>query len=147
MATELLIDSETGNIRVGDLVLLKPNQEREEVATLVASFLGSVRDLGNGYEWLDLKGLTFGGQPASLSICFHGGRLEQASWSVQLPDAPMEGGWPTQEAIDGEISFVRDTLAKTWQSTRAGRRGGKCGATLILKDSWHPTASAIARSR
>ncbi len=42
-----------------------------------------------------------------------------ASWSVQLPNAPMDGGWPTREAIDAEVSFVRDVLANE-MSLRTG---------------------------
>ncbi|MGY4398325.1 hypothetical protein ACVWZA_003531 [Sphingomonas sp. UYAg733] len=112
MAAELWIDRDTGNIRIGDLALLEPNQTRGSIEPQVADFLESSRDHGNGFEWLYLRGLTFGGQPAGLSICFHDGRFEQASWNVQLPDAPTEGGWPTREAIDCELLFVRETMAR-----------------------------------
>jgi len=112
MAAELWINRDTGEIRIGDLVSLQPNQIKGSIEPLMADLLEGSRDHGNGFEWLDLRRLTFGGQPAALSICFHDGRLEQASWSVQLPDAPTEGGWPTREAIDRELSFVRETLAR-----------------------------------
>lgn len=112
MATELWIHRETGSIRVGDIAVLEPNQTKVSVGPLLADLLEGSRDHGNGFEWLYLRDLTFGGQPAKLSICFHDGHLEQASWSVQLHDAPMEGGWPTREAIDSELSFVREVLVR-----------------------------------
>lgn len=112
MAAELSIDRDTGSIRIGDVVLLESNQTKDLIEPKVATLLAGSRDHGNGYEWLDLRGLSFGGQPARLSLCFHDGRLEQASWGVRLTDAPMEGGWPTREAIDSELSFVRETLAR-----------------------------------
>ena len=111
MGTQLTIDAQTGSLSVGG-VRLQPLQSKSEVEGQTALLVKGSRDHGNGYEWLFLGGLTFGGQPASVDLCFHDGRLEQASWSVQLPDAPMEGGWPTREAIDKEVAFVRGTLAQ-----------------------------------
>lgn len=111
MAAALRIDRHTGDIRIGDIVL-HPNQTKSSIEPMVADFLEGSRDHGNGFEWLYLRGMTFGGQPAWLSICFHDGRLDQASWSVQLPDAPSEGGWPTREAIECELSFVRESLMR-----------------------------------
>lgn len=111
MEAQFTIDTQTGNLGVGD-VWLRPLQSKLEVEPQVAQLVKSSRDHGNGFEWLYLTGLTFGGQPASVGLCFHLGRLEEASWSVQLPDAPMDGGWPTREAIDREVAFVRDALAR-----------------------------------
>lgn len=112
MAHEISIDRATGSIGIGDVVLLKPHQWKDAIEPKLADMLAASRDHGNGYEWLNLRGLTFGGQPASLSICFHDDRFEQASWSVNLNDAPREAGWPTRDAIDKELSFVREALAR-----------------------------------
>jgi hypothetical protein len=112
MAAELWINRNSGDIRIGHLALLRPSQSKASIEPLVADLLEGSRDHGNGFEWLYLGGLTFGGQPAGLAICFHDGRLKQASWHVHLPDAPSQGGWPTQEAIDDELSFVRETLVR-----------------------------------
>ena len=120
MTAELWINKDTGEIRIGDHVLLQPNQAKSSIEPLVADLLEGSRDHGNGFEWLYLRGLTFGGQPAGLSVCFRDGRLEQASWSVYLPDAPTEGGWPTREAMDRELLFVRETLARE-MNIRAGK--------------------------
>lgn len=110
MAAELWINRNSGDIRIGDLVLLQPNQSKSSIVPLVADLLVGSSDHRKGFEWLSLAGVTFGGQPARISICFHDGRLKQALWSVELPDAPSQGGWPTREAIDAEIAFVRRTL-------------------------------------
>jgi hypothetical protein len=112
MAPEISIDRDTGSIRIGDVALMKPHQLKGAVEPQVANLLAGSRDQGNGYEWLNLRGLTFGGQPASLSICFHDDRFEQASWSVVLTDVPTEADWPTRDAIDSELSFVREALAR-----------------------------------
>lgn len=112
MEAKLTIDRDIGSIRIGNVAVLQAGQSKDTVALLIANFLAGSRDHGNGYEWLYLRGLTFGGQPAALSICFHDGRFEQAAWSVQLDDAPMESGWPTRDSIDSELSFVSETLAR-----------------------------------
>lgn len=111
MAPAMVIDRRTGCIRLGAEVCLKPNQAREAIEPVGAAWLKGVRDLQNGYAWLNLQGLTFGGEETGLSLCFHDGRFESAAWSVHLPGAPMEGGWPTREAIDAEIAFVCRVLA------------------------------------
>jgi hypothetical protein len=112
MDAELWINRTSGDIRIGNLALLQPSQSKGSIEPLVADLLDGSRDYGNGFEWLFLSGLTFGGQPAWLSICFHDGLLREASWNVQLPDAPTEQCWPTREAIDDELSFVRETLVR-----------------------------------
>ncbi|MBM3927437.1 MAG: hypothetical protein FJ335_03115 [Sphingomonadales bacterium] len=111
MDAQFTIDPQTGGLGVGD-VRLRPLQLKSEVESQVAQWIESSRDHGNGFQWLYLARLTFGGQPASVGLCFRVERLERASWAVQLPDAPMEGGWPTREAIDSEVAFVRDALAR-----------------------------------
>ncbi|HEX4848911.1 MAG TPA: hypothetical protein VFV30_12270 [Novosphingobium sp.] len=111
MTAAFSIDRETGHIRIGDTVVLCAGEHRATVEPQIIPWLEGSRDHGNGFAWLDLRGLTFGSQPAHLSLCFHGGLLDQASWSVRLADAEMQSGWPTRAAIDAEIAFVHRTLA------------------------------------
>ncbi|WP_155006394.1 hypothetical protein [Sphingomonas hengshuiensis] len=110
MAPSFSIDQRTGEIRIGDTVVLKSGEQRTAVEPQVATLADSSRDHGNGFNWLHLRGLTFGGQPAHLSLCFHHNLLDRASWSVRLPNAETDGDWPTRDAIDAEIAFVRRTL-------------------------------------
>jgi hypothetical protein len=118
MVPAMIIDRRNGCIRLGEEVSLKPYQMRETIEPVVAAWLTGVRDHQNGYVWLNLRGLRFGGEEAGLSLCFHNGRFERAAWSVHLPGAPMEGGWPTRAAIDAEIAFVRKELAAMFGSTK-----------------------------
>ena len=106
----LVIDPSSGTIRIGDAIRLESHETRASVESKVADLANGARDHGNGYAWLYLGGLTFGSQPAGMGLCFHDDRLEQIDWNVRLPDAPMEGGWPTREAIDDELSFVRSVM-------------------------------------
>ena len=120
MGIQIKVDPQTGTMTVGGL-LFEPLQAKSEIEQQIAQLITGTQDHGNGYEWLYLGGLTFGGQSATLSLCFHLGRLEQAGWSVNLPDAQTEGGWPTREAIDQEITFVRDTLLQDGFAINDGR--------------------------
>lgn len=125
MEQELFIDCQTGNILIGDLALLKPHERRDSVEPVIQGLMESSLDHNNGYEWLILNGVAFGGQSAGLSLCFYNGQLEEVHWSVNLPDAPSEGGWPTRDAIDDEISFVRRVLAKEMKIRIGETRWGK----------------------
>ena len=112
MTTSFSIDPDTGSICIGDRIRLEPCQSKASTQGQIEDWLVASQDHGNGYDWLHLDGLGFGGQPAALALCFNHGRLEQVSWSVLLPGASMQDGWPTREAIDDEIDFVRAALGE-----------------------------------
>ena len=110
MSASFSIDRETGSIHIADTVFLKPGEHKVVVEPQVRDLVDGSQDHGNGFEWLNLDRLTFGGLPAHLSLCFHENLLEQASWSVRLPGAETDDGWPIREAIDAEVAFVLRTL-------------------------------------
>ncbi|WP_157093008.1 hypothetical protein [Paraurantiacibacter namhicola] len=112
MAPAFLIDVVTGRLTIGE-VTLEPHQSKTAAKRCVAPVLTGEKDHANGYEWLYLAGLTFGGRPAALQLCFKQSKLWQASWSVDLPGAPLEVGWPSREAIDNEIASVRAVLEQS----------------------------------
>jgi hypothetical protein len=128
METSINIDRRTGALSIGNGVRLEPFQSRADVEAQVGNWANGSLNHGNGYEWLYLRGLSFGGEPAALALCFHEGRLEQAQWSVMLSQASGEGGWPSREAIDEEVSFVRSILAKDGMKLRGGERNFNWGA-------------------
>lgn len=78
----------------------------------LAAFYNGGVDHENGYEWIYLDGLSFGGKPSAMSLCFFRNGLSEVHWSANLPDAQLEEGWPTQASIDREIAFVRRELAR-----------------------------------
>jgi hypothetical protein len=109
----LSIDPASGALRIGGLTAtISAGQKKADIEPLLEPFARGVRDYGNGYEWLNFGGISFGGYPCGLALCFFEDRLVEASWSVALPDAPMEGGWPTRKAIDDEVRFVQKVLTE-----------------------------------
>lgn len=131
MKSSISIDPQTGAICLADQIRLEAGQPKSVVEPLVGEWLDGSRDFGNGYEWLDLRRLSFGGQPAGLGLCFHAGLLDHVSWSVNLPDAPTEAGWPTRKAIEDELSFVRGELVRQLRLTP-----GQCGMTFDWGEVW-----------
>lgn len=111
MTSAFSIEPGSGSLCVGE-ARFAPYQTRAEIEPQITHLVERSRDHGNGYAWLYLHSLSFGGQPAIVSLCFQDGRLEQAGWGVTLPDAAEEDGWPTRGAIDAEIAFVRKALAE-----------------------------------
>jgi hypothetical protein len=113
MAPALSISPRTGALAISDpAVLLTPGLSKAEAQRLLRPYASDGLDHRNGYEWLNFQGLTFGGRPCFLSLCFFQGRLREASWSAGLPEAETEGGWPSRAEIDEEVSFVRGELAR-----------------------------------
>lgn len=110
MEPELVIDRQTGALLLGEANSICANRIKPEVEAQTSRFAQTWRDLKNGYEWLNPQGLRFGSLPCALGICFRDQKISEARWSVSLPEAEMEGGWPTRKAIDQEIQFVRKIL-------------------------------------
>ena len=112
MAIPISIDPRDGSISLGDDIRLEAFQKRRAIEPRISDLVETTQDHCNDYEWLHLRELSFGGHPAWLALCFHGGRLDQVSWSVRLPTVSREGRWPSREEIDEEIAFVRSALAR-----------------------------------
>ena len=66
---EITIDPQSGTFGIGN-VTFDPQQLKSEVEKIIPQLLKGQRDYNNGYEWLYLEGLTFGGAPTSAGLCF-----------------------------------------------------------------------------
>ena len=108
MPCEVSIERDTGSLRIGDIGRLTSGQSKADVLVQLEPFVRGERDHRNGYVWLRLDGLTFGGRPAFLALCFHNDRLTEVGWSAKLPG--VADGWPNRKEIDEEVAFVRKTL-------------------------------------
>ena len=109
----LSINPVDGSVHIaGCPFVLAKGVAKAVAAEQLSQFYRSKIDHRNGYEWMFFQGAAFGAQPCGFGLCFHDGRLTELHFGVSLPDAPLEDGWPTREAIDQEISFVRGELAR-----------------------------------
>lgn len=106
------VDPADGSIRIqGCDLLVGAGLSKAEALTRLSKFLHSQIDHKNGYEWLNLRGISFGGYPAGLSLCFFDGRLQELRFGAGLSDE-SRGKWPTRDAIDRQVSFVLAELRK-----------------------------------
>ena len=115
MTSSLLFNSIDGSLHIeGCRTTIQRSLDRDLAASALSNFYRMAIDHKNGYEWLAFQGVNFGGYPCGFSLGFHLGRLEEIHWNVALPNAEMESGEPTREAIDAEIVFVRKILSDTF---------------------------------
>jgi hypothetical protein len=121
MAFDLSIERDTGALLFDSDIRIRAREAQSEVIDLLAQLVKEQRDLGNGYVWVDLHGLTFGDYPCAASLCFVMDRLYEVSWSVSLPEAEAENRWPMRKTIEAEIKFVRGILKR--QLNRDFERG------------------------
>jgi hypothetical protein len=125
MTPSLTIDPADGSVYIEDCSLaLSKGVGKAEVSAALAQFYHSSADYKNGYEWLRFQGVSFGGQPCGFAVCFHFGALTEIHIGVSLPNAELEGGWPTRRTIDQEVVFMRAELAK--QLSRSFQHGREC---------------------
>lgn len=93
-----------------DLIVLRASMRLQDVRDALGGRGGQTRDLGNGYVWLFLGALSFGGRPAGLSLCFHEEALEMVTFGVSLPDDQMLDGWPSEESSLRQVRFMKKEL-------------------------------------
>ncbi len=119
MHPSVTFNPENGLVSIGEGFTLFAGINRERVETGLSNYYRRSIDHRNGYEWLSFGGLKLFEQECGLSTCFYNGRLREIHWSVSLPDAVIENGWPTREAIDQEVSFMRNALGNIFTRTFA----------------------------
>lgn len=113
MSAELTLSFDDGSFAIAGCPLsIGVGLEHRAAMDALGKFYNGGVDHRNGYQWIYLDGLSFGGVPAGMSLCFLRERLSEVHWSANLPDAELDEGWPTQAAIEGEVAFVRMTLAR-----------------------------------
>lgn len=112
MKPALSIGPLDGSIRIAGMALvLRKDSTREDAMSALGPLLRRSNDFGSGYEWLSFHEVSLGGQPCTFTLGFHLGKLEDAQFSVELPGAPMDEGWPTRQAIEQELAFMRKALS------------------------------------
>ncbi|WP_428313055.1 hypothetical protein [Hydrocarboniphaga sp.] len=113
MSTAFMPSLADGSIQIhGSALKLGAGVSRVAAVAALGRHYSGNRELKDGGEWVYLQGLSFDGADSGMSLYFEHGALLEVNWSVILPDAELDGGWPSQEAIDQEIAFVRAALGK-----------------------------------
>jgi len=147
MPPSLIINPTNGSVQIdGVAQVINRGLSRDLAASTFAQFYRTSVNHGNGYEWLAFQGVSFGGHPCGFSLGFNNGLLEQVHWSVALPNAKMERGWPMREAIDAEVNFVRMALTKIFsRSFSSGQERFPWGSVWCFFDAKGFQASSGVR--
>jgi hypothetical protein len=123
MLTAFTLSLDDGSIQIeGCALKLAAGVGRVAAVNALGRYYSGNREQNDGSEWVYLQGLSFDGAASGMSLYFEQGALLEMNWSVILPDAELDGGWPSQEAIDEEIAFVRKALGRL---KRAGSFSGR----------------------
>ena len=111
MAPSIQVDSFDGSVKVFDFgLVLCRGMSQSSAESMLSEFHTGAVDHGNGYSWSNFRGLSLGGMPCGVALGFHQSGLTRVHLGVTMPGVELEGGWPTREAINDEISFVRKVL-------------------------------------
>ncbi|MDW7690817.1 hypothetical protein R9C00_21335 [Flammeovirgaceae bacterium SG7u.111] len=83
-----MIDKNNRNIKLSDSFSLKPFSILEAVENQHLSKQQEIRDMGNGWVWLDVKNVKVRGNCFIFSLCFLNKELVELSFIIQ--DNPFE---------------------------------------------------------
>lgn len=105
------VDAKDGTVHIGSAAV-RGGMPLELARDSLEGLLRNERDVGNGYLWLSVSNVAFGGRPGGLSLCFHQGKLEMVTLGVSLPDDELLEGWPTEESSMRQVMFLRKELER-----------------------------------
>lgn len=149
MQTSLVLEASTGAVRLAPGgASLRAGCDESQASAALGPLVVATIDHGNGYRWLQCKGLTLFSMPCGIGFCFDHGALRELHFGVALPGAVLEDGWPTRAAIDQEIGFMREHLGRVFaRSFRTGREEFSWGVVWSAFDQKGYQASSGLRYR
>ena len=141
------IDARTGDIHIEgcDFVIGAQTTRDEVLRVFVDRLVPNAETNAAGITWHTLRSLTFGGETASLSMCFGPDGLRSLSFGVGLPDPDLEDGWPTKKETQREITFVCRTLRDMWKRSFNGAATFPWGSVWASYDVFSNSSSAGLR--
>jgi len=137
------IDDRTGDVHIeGCAFLIGARTTRDDVVRELADRLEpDAKTNAASITWHRLRSLTFGGESASLSMCFGPRGLQSISFGVSLPNPALEDGWPTKQETQREIAFVCRTLRAMWKRSFNGAATFAWGSVWASYDVFSHSSS------
>lgn len=91
-----MIDRNTGNIKLTDSFELRPKSNFDLLEEQGLGEVREIRDMGNGYKWLDIKNIKVENQYFIIALCFKDEELSEAS--LVFDDSPfvLTSGWSSR---------------------------------------------------
>ncbi len=88
-----MIDPKTGNIRISKSLELNSNSNFDSIRTQNLGDKTEVRDMGNGYKWLDIKNVLIENEFYIISICFKSEKLIKISFVFDEKPINISKDW------------------------------------------------------
>jgi hypothetical protein len=109
----ITINPENGNVLVEDFALtVFRGAMIESVRRELAALIYAESDMQTGYVWVRLQSVSFGNQPAAMSLCFFEDKLQMVTLGIALPDDDVDGNWPTEVTSWRHVAFMRKELER-----------------------------------
>ena len=90
-----MIDKTKGHIRLNDSLNLEPNSSFEMIERQKLGVLQEIRDMGNGYKWLDIKNIQIDNQYFIIFLCFKKEKLSQLTMVINDKPFELNSSWDT----------------------------------------------------
>lgn len=115
-----MIDKTKGHIRLNDSLNLEPNSSFEIIERQKLGVLQEIRDMGNGYKWLDIKNIQIDSQYFIMSLCFKKEKLSQLTMVINEKPFDLNSGWDTwsEKAEKEELKKFENWLNKELDKER-----------------------------
>jgi hypothetical protein len=120
------------------------------------AFASEPRDMRNGYEGVELRGLSLAGYPSVVDLRFAGGVLTSLSFRLAPPPRQADDDWPVDPSEE-EIALAQHILAQAFGRrfasgtevfrwgrvwSRTTQKGGELGPP-VLAYADHPPAVTL----
>ena len=114
-----MIDRKTGNIRLTDSLELSPKLNFDVLENQSLGEVCEVRDMGNGYKWLDIKNIKIENEYYIISLCFNEERLIQLSMVVNDGRFDLSSDWSTWSEEEEKEALQK---YQNWLNRELGRK-------------------------
>ena len=113
-----MINKNTGYISLNEEIQLVPNSEFASIEKLKLGETQKVRDLGNGYKWLDIKNLLFDNHHFTFQLCFLNEKLTRITMVFQNTPFDLNPSW---DSWSEEHEKERLTEYQNWLTKELGK--------------------------
>ena len=88
-----MIDKTKGHIRLNDSIKIEPNSSFDLIERQELGGIQEIRDMGNGYKWLDIKNIQIDNQYFNMSLCFKEEILSQLTMMINDNPFDLNSDW------------------------------------------------------
>ena len=115
-----MIDKNKGHIELNDSLELTPNSNFDLIESQKLGEVQKIRDMGNGYKWIDVKNIQIGDKYFLMSLCFKGEELSELSMVINDNPFDLNSGWDSwsekseKEKLKKYRDWLTQEIGKEW---------------------------------